>query len=174
MYVHNTHNQSLLHVHGATGLQHLGQLDSTAVAAAAAAAAAMSLVFVCNVQQRRMPSGMLGDKMYTGESPDGGEGSIRNHLAVLGPGVPAGAVDDTLLGLADILPTIADMANAKTTQHMPWSGSSFAELLAPGGNASESLQNRVQFTLALSANATHCPQAVQLLTRMLPDLDAKG
>jgi hypothetical protein len=88
--------------------------------------------------------------------------------------VPAGALDDTLLGLADILPTIADLAKAKPTQHMPWSGSSFAELLVPGGNASDSLSNRVQFTLALSPDAHHCPQAIQLMTQLLPDLDANG
>jgi hypothetical protein len=119
---------------------------------------------------------MLGDKMYTGESLGGGEGAIRNHLAVSGPGVPAGALDNTLLGLADILPTIAELASAKHTTHKPWSGSSFTHLLVTGRRSKSSLRlsSRLQFTLEVSADAQHCLQAIQLMTQTLPDLDSQG
>jgi hypothetical protein len=84
-----------------------------------------------------MPSGMVGDKMYSesSASPGGSEGTLRNYLVVSGPGVPSGAISDTLLGLADILLTISDLSNLSpsSTQHMPWSGSSFANLLGPEG-----------------------------------------
>jgi arylsulfatase A-like enzyme len=117
---------------------------------------------------------MMGDKMYAESAPGGGEGTIRNHLTVAGPGVPAGAVDDTLLGLADILPTVADLARATNTQHEPWSGSSFANLLVPGGSASDGQQGRVLFTLAASADVDRCPQLIQLMTQVLPDLGPSG
>lgn len=122
-----------------------------------------------------MPSGMMGDKMYAEFSPGGGEGTLRNHLTVSGPGVPAGAVDDTLLGLADILPTIADLAGAAdTTQHEPWSGRSFANLLVPGGAPSKAQAERMLFTLAVSADVAHCPQLIELMTQSLPDLAHSG
>jgi arylsulfatase A-like enzyme len=53
-----------------------------------------------------MPSNMEGAKSLPYD------GGIRNFLAVQGPGVQAGVVDSTLLGLVDILPTVADLAGA--------------------------------------------------------------
>jgi arylsulfatase A-like enzyme len=73
--------------------------------------------------QQRLPSGMQGDKNTfesDGSSGAGMEGSLRNHLAVWGPGVPSGGVSNTLLSLADVLPTIAELADATNTTHEPW------------------------------------------------------
>jgi arylsulfatase A-like enzyme len=55
-----------------------------------------------------MPSNMEGAKSLPYD------GGIRNFLAVQGPGVQAGVVDSTLLGLVDILPTVADLAGMAT------------------------------------------------------------
>jgi arylsulfatase A-like enzyme len=64
---------------------------------------------------------MIGDKNTCGCILEPGtEGSLRNHLAVWGPGVPSGGVSDTLLTQADVLPTIADLAGATDTKHDPW------------------------------------------------------
>jgi arylsulfatase A-like enzyme len=52
----------------------------------------------------RMPSGMQGSKH------DVLEGGIRNILAVRGPGVPEGSTTNALLGLVDVLPTLAELA----------------------------------------------------------------
>jgi hypothetical protein len=76
----------------------------------------------CMLQQR-LPSGMQGHKNTfesDGSSGAGMEGSLRNHLAVWGPGVPSGGVSNTLLSLADVLPTIAELADATNTKHEPW------------------------------------------------------
>jgi arylsulfatase A-like enzyme len=78
----------------------------------------------CHILQQRLPSGMQGDKnTFKGDGETAGagmEGSLRNHLAVWGPGVPSGGVSDTLLSLADVLPTIAELADAMSTKHEPW------------------------------------------------------
>jgi arylsulfatase A-like enzyme len=78
---------------------------------------------LCMLQQR-LPSGMQGDKnTFENDGATSGagmEGSLRNHLAVWGPGVPSGGVSDTLLSLADVLPTIAELADATNTKHEPW------------------------------------------------------
>lgn len=75
--------------------------------------------------QYRMPSGMRGGKSMHYE------GGIRNFLAVQGPGVAAGCVDSTLLSLADVLPTVADLGGATDpTTHLLWDGSSFKNLLS--------------------------------------------
>jgi hypothetical protein len=71
--------------------------------------------------QQRVPSGMIGDKNTCGSILEPGtEGSLRNHLAVWGPGVPSGGIDNTLLTQADVLPTIADLAGTTDTEHDPW------------------------------------------------------
>jgi arylsulfatase A-like enzyme len=74
--------------------------------------------------QQRLPSGMQGDKnTFENDGATSGaglEGSLRNHLAVWGPRVPSGGVSDTLLSLADVLPTIAELADATNTKHEPW------------------------------------------------------
>jgi hypothetical protein len=74
--------------------------------------------------QQRMPSGMQGDKNRLEDdgatSGAGMGGSLRNHLAVWGPGVPSGGVSDMLLNLADVLPTIAELADATNTKHETW------------------------------------------------------
>jgi arylsulfatase A-like enzyme len=115
---------------------------------------------------------MLGDKNVWNEDlrSSGTEGALRNHLAITGPGIPSGAVDNTLLSLADILPTIAELSNATDTRHMPWSGVSFANLLQPGGKATEQQQERFLFTLVTSGDKRQCPQLVKLMRKMLPDL----
>jgi arylsulfatase A-like enzyme len=116
----------------------------------------ISAVFTAflHVLQRRLPSGMQGDKtsaaLGTFPSAAGSEGSLRNHLAVWGPGVPSGAVDNTLLTLADVLPTMAELVNASNTKHQPWSGCSFANLLAEGGKRRRSQDSRYHFVLAVS------------------------
>uniref|UniRef100_A0A383VC43 Sulfatase N-terminal domain-containing protein n=1 Tax=Tetradesmus obliquus TaxID=3088 RepID=A0A383VC43_TETOB len=121
---------------------------------------------------RRMPSGMLGHKGYWDPAikAAGTEGGLRNHLAVAGPGVPSGSRDDTLLSLADVLPTVADLARAKDTQHMPWSGSSFANLLKPGAQPSKQQQERFFFTMTASGDAKACPHAATLMRDTLPQL----
>lgn len=119
-----------------------------------------------------MPSGMLGHKGYWDPAikAAGTEGGLRNHLAVAGPGVPSGSRDDTLLSLADVLPTVADLARAKDTQHMPWSGSSFANLLKPGVQPSKQQQERFFFTMTASGDAKACPHAATLMRDTLPQL----
>ena len=122
--------------------------------------------------QMRMPSGMIGDKNFIDPAlgSSGTEGALRNHLAVTGPGVPAGAVDDTLLSLADVLPTIAELGNATDTRHMPWSGISFANLLKPGGKATKEQQERFMFTLVASGDKRQCPLLDDMMRKYLPDL----
>jgi arylsulfatase A-like enzyme len=116
---------------------------------------------------------MVGDKNIFNENlgSSGTEGALRNHLAITGPGIPAGAVDNTLLSLADILPTIAELSNATdTANHMPWSGVSFANLLKPKGKATQEQQERFMFTLVTSGDKRQCPQLVKLMREMLPDV----
>ncbi|KAF6255124.1 alkaline-phosphatase-like protein [Scenedesmus sp. NREL 46B-D3] len=81
---------------------------------------------------KRIPSGMLGEKS------DIWEGSIRNFLAVRGPGVARGVIDSTLTDLTDILPTIADLAgiDPAASTHLPWDGISLKNLLLPRTSAS--------------------------------------
>jgi hypothetical protein len=128
--------------------------------------------------QRRLPSGMQGDKTSAARgafpSAAGSEGSLRNHLAVWGPGVPSGAVDDTLLTLADVLPTMAELANASNTKHKPWSGRSFASLLTEGGKRRRSLESRYHFVLAVAAEDNQCPPLMDLMLKQLPDLGPEG
>lgn len=76
----------------------------------------------CFCLQRRIPSGMQGFKKSVQE------GGIRNYLAVKGPGVPAGVLDNTLVSITDILPTLADLAGV-SSPHLPWDGLSFANVL---------------------------------------------
>ncbi|KAF8072531.1 hypothetical protein HT031_000191 [Scenedesmus sp. PABB004] len=78
-------------------------------------------------KQTRMPSRMQGFKHSVLE------GGVRNFLAVQGPGVPAGVVDSTLVDIKDVLPTMAELAGlpANGTNHWPWDGLSFANLLVP-------------------------------------------
>uniref|UniRef100_A0A383WNT5 Uncharacterized protein n=1 Tax=Tetradesmus obliquus TaxID=3088 RepID=A0A383WNT5_TETOB len=87
-----------------------------------------SLLYVRDPAERlqRMPSGMVGDKITLDPylESTGTEGSLRNFLAVWGPGVSSGGVNDVLLSLADILPTIAELAGAEGTTHEPWVSSS--------------------------------------------------
>jgi hypothetical protein len=51
--------------------------------------------------------------------------------------VQAGVIDSTLLDVTDILPTMADFANAphSAANHLPWDGVSFKNLLVPSGAA---------------------------------------
>jgi arylsulfatase A-like enzyme len=130
--------------------------------------------------QHRMPSGMLGskDKVNPTTKTIGGEGGLRNHLAVTGPGVPSGTVDSTLLSLSDVLPTVAELAGLSSHQSSPtgvkfignftvlsqqWSGKSFINLLVPGGKATQQQQERYHFTLVT------CP-ATDYLLQKLPAL----
>jgi hypothetical protein len=116
---------------------------------------------------------MVGDKNFIdpGLGSSGTEGGLRNHLAITGPGIPAGAVDNTLLSLADILPTIAELSNATdTANHMPWSGVSFANLLKPGGKATAEQQERFMFTLVASGDKRQCPLLDDMMRKYLPDL----
>ncbi|WIA18401.1 hypothetical protein OEZ85_009862 [Tetradesmus obliquus] len=126
---------------------------------------------------RRMPSGMIGDKNSFIDDASirssGTEGSLRNHLTVWGPGVPSGAVSGVLLTLSDILPTLAELANATDTKHMPWSGQSFANLLAPTAEPTPQQQSRFLFTFVASGAEGQCPQVDRLMTELLPDLDAE-
>ncbi|KAF6262205.1 alkaline-phosphatase-like protein [Scenedesmus sp. NREL 46B-D3] len=121
---------------------------------------------------RRMPSGMLGHKGYWDPLIEaaGSEGGMRNHLTVAGPGVPSGAVHDTLLSLADVLPTIADLGDATATKHLPWSGNSFANLLRHGGRPTKPQQERFFFSMVASGDARSCPHAARLMTVTLPNL----
>jgi hypothetical protein len=137
-----------------------------------AATTDITTAHAANQVQTRMPSGMSGDKNVLNKDlgSSGTEGTLRNHLAITGPGIPAGAVDDTLLSLADILPTIAELGNATDTRHMPWSGVSFANLLKSGGKATEQQQERFLFTLVTSGDKRQCPQLVKLMREMLPDV----
>lgn len=82
--------------------------------------------------QLRMPGKMEGYKSLVME------GGIRNCWAVQGPGVEAGVVDSTLLTLADVLPTVADLAGANLLMinHEPWDGASFANLLSSSNSSS--------------------------------------
>ncbi|WIA15052.1 hypothetical protein OEZ85_001752 [Tetradesmus obliquus] len=134
----------------------------------------LSLSYVEDPAERlqRMPSGMIGDKNRF--IPEFGaaatEGSLRNHLAVWGPGVPAGGVSDTLLNLADILPTIAELASAEGTTHERWSGHSFANLLQPNASATPRQTNRMQFTLVSAGKPEQCPPITQLMSKLLPTL----
>jgi hypothetical protein len=117
---------------------------------------------------------MQGDKTAAAlgifPSAAGSEGSLRNHLTVWGPGVPSGAIDDSLLTLADVLPTMAELANASNTQHRPLSGRSFANLLVEGGKRRWSQGSRFHFVLAVSADKGQCPPLMDLMHRQLPDL----
>jgi arylsulfatase A-like enzyme len=115
---------------------------------------------------------MVGDKNIFHEDlgSSGTEGALRNHLAIAGPGIPSGAVDNTLLSLTDILPTIAELSNATAIQHIPWSGVSFANLLRPGGEATEEQRERFMFKLVTSGEDRQCLQLVKLMREMLPDV----
>jgi arylsulfatase A-like enzyme len=122
--------------------------------------------------QRRMPSGMLGHKGFWDPKikAAGTEGGLRNHLAVAGPGVPSGSKQHTLLSLADVLPTVADLAGAQDTKHLPWSGSSFANLLKPGAKPTKQQEDRFFFTMTASGDAKACPHAATLMRDVLPQL----
>jgi hypothetical protein len=122
--------------------------------------------------QMRMPSGMVGDKNFIDPSlgSSGTEGALRNHLAIAGPGIPSGAVDNTLLSLADVLPTIAELSNTTGARHMPWSGLSFANLLKPKGKATQQQEERFMFTLVASGDERQCPLLEDLMSKSLPDL----
>jgi arylsulfatase A-like enzyme len=115
---------------------------------------------------------MLGHKGYWDPKikASGTEGGLRNHLAVAGPGVPSGAKEDTLLSLADVLPTVADLAGAKNTKHLPWSGNSFANLLKPAVQPTKQQQERFFFTMTASGDAKACPHAATLMRDTLPQL----
>lgn len=93
-----------------------------------------------------MPSGMQGFKKSVEE------GGIRNYLAVKGPGIPAGVVDNTLLSITDILPTVADLAGVKSS-HLPWDGMSFAHVLRSGGKTQLSTQQADRVVVEMSP---HC------------------
>ncbi|KAF6257012.1 alkaline-phosphatase-like protein [Scenedesmus sp. NREL 46B-D3] len=125
---------------------------------------------------RRMPSGMLGDKNTFVRDIDirssGTEGSLRNHLAVWGPGVPSGAVRDELLSLPDVVPTMEELAGASDTRHMPWTGLSFANLLVPAALPTPQQENRFLFTFVVSGADGQCPHVDRLMTELLPDLNA--
>lgn len=92
-----------------------------------------------------------------GYKRDVNEGGTRNFLAVRGPGVPAGAVDSTLLHITDVLPTLAALAGISptATPHLPWDGVSFANLLSSNAGsgargdaaASATQAGRTVFTL---------------------------
>ncbi|KAF6235444.1 alkaline-phosphatase-like protein [Scenedesmus sp. NREL 46B-D3] len=116
-----------------------------------------------------LPKAFMNDELQRLQRHRGG---LRNHLAIAGPGVPSGAVDDTLLSLADVLPTIAELGNATKTRHMPWSGVSFANLLKPGGRATAGQKERFMFSLVLSGNERQCPLLDDLISKYLPDLGA--
>lgn len=96
--------------------------------------------------QLRMPGKMEGHKSLVLE------GGTRNFWAVQGPGVEAGVVDSTLLNLADVLPTVADLARINHTRigHPAWDGISFANLL--GGAAKQS--RAVPASAALPASSS--------------------
>jgi arylsulfatase A-like enzyme len=119
---------------------------------------------------------MLGDKNTFVDNKDiqssGTEGSLRNHLAVWGPGIPTGGITNTLVSISDILPTMADLAGATNTRHRPWSGVSFANLLTPGGQPTQQQENRFLFTFVASGADGQCPQVDRLMTQLLPDLDS--
>lgn len=154
---------------------HTPTLNSTAARrwnAPAFTAALAICVSLPLLLQRRMPSGMLGHKGYWDPLIEaaGSEGGMRNHLTVAGPGVPSGAVHDTLLSLADVLPTIADLGDATATKHLPWSGNSFANLLRHGGRPTKPQQERFFFSMVASGDARSCPHAARLMTVTLPNL----
>jgi hypothetical protein len=93
-----------------------------------------------------MPSGMQGFKKSAEE------GGIRNFLAVKGPGVPSGTLDFTLTSIQDILPTIADLASVNS-DHLPWDGMSFANVLRSGGSTQLSTQQAERVVVEMSP---HC------------------
>ncbi|WIA37621.1 hypothetical protein OEZ86_014523 [Tetradesmus obliquus] len=117
-------------------------------------------------QERRIPSKMQGSKSLANEA------GIRNFLAVAGPGVPGGVIDSSLLGLPDILPTMADLASVPegTANHKPWDGMSFKNLLQPGsgggavaaaalqssGRRGAALASAKQFNRFVFALSPHC------------------
>uniref|UniRef100_A0A383VTG9 Sulfatase N-terminal domain-containing protein n=1 Tax=Tetradesmus obliquus TaxID=3088 RepID=A0A383VTG9_TETOB len=117
-------------------------------------------------QERRIPSKMQGSKSLANEA------GIRNFLAVAGPGVPGGVIDSSLLGLPDILPTMADLASVPegTANHKPWDGMSFKNLLQPGsgggavaaaalqssGRRGVALASAKQFNRFVFALSPHC------------------
>uniref|UniRef100_A0A383WE69 Sulfatase N-terminal domain-containing protein n=1 Tax=Tetradesmus obliquus TaxID=3088 RepID=A0A383WE69_TETOB len=121
-------------------------------------------------KMRRMPSNMEGAKSLPYD------GGIRNFLAVHGPGVQAGVVDSTLLGLVDILPTVADLAgvtDAAVGGHLPWDGLSFKNLLATDSSGPEpsalrgsNLSNKKQQDRILFTLVPHCWDA-----DAVPELD---
>ncbi|WIA17445.1 hypothetical protein OEZ85_014292 [Tetradesmus obliquus] len=121
-------------------------------------------------KMRRMPSNMEGAKSLPYD------GGIRNFLAVQGPGVQAGVVDSTLLGLVDILPTVADLAgdtDAAVGGHLPWDGLSFKNLLATDSSGPEpsalrgsNLSNKKQQDRILFTLVPHCWDA-----DAVPELD---
>ncbi|WIA17400.1 hypothetical protein OEZ85_014256 [Tetradesmus obliquus] len=117
-------------------------------------------------QERRIPSKMQGSKSLANEA------GIRNFLAVAGPGVPGGVIDSSLIGLPDILPTMADLASVPegTANHKPWDGMSFKNLLQPGsgggavaaaalqssGRRGAALASAKQFNRFVFALSPHC------------------
>jgi arylsulfatase A-like enzyme len=82
--------------------------------------------------QIRMPSGMAGAKHSVFE------GGIRNALTVQGPGVKPGAIDNTMIALSDIFPTMVDIAGVKDTvpAGLPLDGISFKSVLLPSSSRS--------------------------------------
>ncbi|KAF8059388.1 hypothetical protein HT031_005193 [Scenedesmus sp. PABB004] len=88
-----------------------------------------------NARERaaRMPSKMVGEKDWVWE------GGVRGWLAARGPGVPVGAVDSTLLYTPDIVPTLLDLARARSPADGPnlpaFDGKSFAAHLRPASAA---------------------------------------
>lgn len=109
----------------------------------------LAVISLLSVPQRRIPSGMQGFKKSVEE------GGIRNYLAVKGPGVPSGVLDNTLLSITDILPTIADLAGVKSG-HLPWDGISFANVLRSSGGPQSTQLSMQQEERVVFEMSPHC------------------
>jgi arylsulfatase A-like enzyme len=67
------------------------------------------------------------------------EGGIRNYLIVQGPGVKPGAIDNTMITISDIFPTMVDIAGIAATvpQGPQLDGLSFKSVLLPSGSSNK-------------------------------------
>ena len=72
-----------------------------------------------------------------------------------GPGVQAGVIDSSLVDITDVTPTVADLAGvpAGAGGHMPFSGSSFKNLLLSNASAAANATAAGALVTALSAPA---------------------
>lgn len=101
-----------------------------------------------------MPSNMQGFKT------DAEEGGWRNFLAIKGPGITPGSIDSTLTNIADVVPTVLDLAGGSPLQHLSLDGISLINLMA-GVEPTDKQEDR--FVITIGPDCAFWPDLVPLV-----------